>query len=202
MVQNVSIKVEPIIIVEGKYDKLKLENFVDGMIFATDGFGIFKNKDLQKNLCALSKQKGAIILTDSDRAGFIIRKFLHDILSSCQLYDLYIPDIYGKEKRKESLSAEGKLGVEGMNDEVLRKLLESFKSVVSEPKTPIKEIDLYECGLFGLPNSTASRREFQGWLGLPGRLNKNMLLKVLNSMFTKEQFIANWQQFINEKAPL
>ena len=85
MVQNVSIKVEPIIIVEGKYDKLKLENFVDGMIFATDGFGIFKNKDLQKNLCALSKQKGAIILTDSDRAGFIIRKFLHDILSSCQL---------------------------------------------------------------------------------------------------------------------
>lgn len=196
------ISIDPIVIVEGKYDKIKLENLIDAMIFATDGFGIFKDKSLQQTLHSVAFKKSAIILTDSDRAGFKIRKYLHDILGDCTLYDLYIPDIYGKEKRKERTSAEGKLGVEGMTDEILSKLLASFRNVVTMSKNPIKEIDLYECGMFGGSNSTVLRRSFQGWLGLPARLNKNMLLKLLNSMFSKEQFLMQWQQFVNEKTPL
>ena len=138
--------IEPIIIVEGKYDKIKLESLVDGIVIATDGFGIFKDKAAQKNLQNLAKMHGAIILTDSDRAGFIIRKFLHDILAGSELYDVYIPDVPGKERRKNLPSAEGKLGVEGMSSEVLNRLLHSFSSPARNGEHPITVVDLYEWG--------------------------------------------------------
>ncbi len=190
------ISIKPILIVEGKYDKIKLENLVDGLIFCTDGFQIFKDSQLQRNLRTLAQARGAIILTDSDRAGFLIRKKLHDILQGCDLFDVYIPDVFGKESRKETASAEGKLGVEGMEDALLHELL-SFAAVApNHPKTPITSVDLYESKLFGQAESAKLRREFQFYLGLPGRLNKNMLLKVLNGMFTKEQFFAQLQLFM------
>lgn len=182
----------PIIIVEGKYDKIKLESITDATVVTTEGFGIFKDKAARNTLCTLAKPHGAIILTDSDRAGFKIRKYLHDILASCTLYDLYIPDIYGKERRKISPSAEGKLGVEGIPAEVLRGLLAEFKTSAVRVD-PIREIDLFDCGLFGGADSSDKRRAFQTFLGLPGRLNKNMLLKVLNDWFTKQQF---YEQFL------
>ena len=181
-------KIDSIIVVEGKYDKIKLESMVDTVVIATDGFGIFKDKSAQENIKKLAAINGAILLTDSDRAGFIIRKFLHDILLGCTVYDVYIPDVYGKERRKTSPSAEGKLGVEGMSSKVLCRLLESFDGIEVKGQK-ITTADLYEWGLFGGESSAEKRRRFQNHLGLPGRLNKNMLLKILNSMFTKEQCI-------------
>lgn len=189
------IRIDPLVIVEGKYDKIKLENLIDGMILATDGFGIFKNKNMKQTLRQLAEERGAIILTDSDRAGFLIRKHLHDILADCQIYDLYIPDVYGKEKRKESVSAEGKLGVEGMRDDLLQKILSAFQNADKRKKGEISEATLFEYGLFGSKDSADKRRRLQLSLGLPGRLNKNMLLKVLNSIFSKEQFIDHINSF-------
>ena len=188
--------IEPIIIVEGKYDTIKLESLVDGIVIATDGFGIFKDKAAQKNLQNLAKMHGAIILTDSDRAGFIIRKFLHDILAGSELYDVYIPDVPGKERRKNLPSAEGKLGVEGMSSEVLNRLLHSFSSPARNGEHPITVVDLYEWGLYGGENSSEIRRDFQHHLGLPGRLNKNMLLRILNGMLTREQCLREIESVI------
>ena len=181
--------VDRVIIVEGKYDKIKLESLIDGVVIATDGFGIFKDKAAQQNIKKMAALKGAIILTDSDRAGFIIRKFLHDLLQGREVFDVYIPDVYGKERRKNSPSAEGKIGVEGMPPEILNKLLDSFETPICNCGISIKVADLYEWGLFGGDNSLEKRRSFQNYLGLPGRLNKNMLLKYLNTMFTKEQCV-------------
>lgn len=181
--------IDPIIIVEGKYDKIKLESLIDGLIIATDGFAIFKDKDAQSNLKMLTKMHGAIILTDSDRAGFIIRRYLHSILQGYTLYDIYIPDVYGKEKRKTAPGAEGKLGVEGMSADVLSTLLATFERPPLNHGDSITSADLFEMGLFGGKDSAAKRRAFQSSLGLPGRLNKNALLKILNSMFTREQLL-------------
>lgn len=189
--------IDPIIVVEGKYDKIKLESLVDAVVIATDGFGIFKDKAAQQNIKKMASLKGAIILTDSDRAGFIIRKFLHDLLQECEVFDVYIPDLYGKEKRKEAPSAEGKLGVEGTPSEVLCKLLDSFENPIRNDGTSIKTADLYEWGLFGGEESAHKRRSFQRYLGLPGRLNKNMLLKCLNTMFTKEQCVLELNKCFN-----
>ncbi len=189
-------KIDPVIIVEGKYDKIKLESLVDTAVISTEGFGIFKDKAAQQNIKQLAHLKGAILLTDSDRAGFIIRKFLHDLLQGTPIYDVYIPDIYGKEKRKETPSAEGKLGVEGMKPEVLERLLDAFVCPVRGATTSITAADLYEWGLFGGENSAERRRLFQNHLGLPGRLNKNMLLRYLNMLFTKEQCQHEIESFV------
>lgn len=181
--------IDPIILVEGKYDKIKLESLVDALIIPTDGFGIFKNKALKDNIKALAAAHGAIILTDSDRAGFLIRKYLHDLLQKCSVTDVYVPDIYGKEKRKSVASAEGKLGVEGMPPEILQRLLRALQGNAPKTGEAIVSADLYEMGLFGTTDSAARRRELQNRLMLPGRLNKNMLLRVLNARFTKEEFV-------------
>ncbi len=190
--------VDQIIIVEGKYDKIKLESLIDAIVFATDGFAIFKDKKMQQNIKKLAALQGAIILTDSDRAGFIIRKFLHDLLQGSAVFDIYIPDVYGKEKRKEAPSAEGKLGVEGMPAQVLTKLLNSFEKPIHNSGASIKTSDLYEWGLFGTERSSEIRRDFQNYLGLPGRLNKNMLLNCLNTMFTKEQCVVELNKCFSE----
>ena len=106
------IKVDKIIVVEGKYDRIKLSSIIDGVIIETDGFGIFKNKEKQKLLRKLAEKKGLLILTDSDSAGFVIRNFITSIVPNEYITNAYIPDIFGKERRKETSSKEGKLGVE------------------------------------------------------------------------------------------
>ena len=105
------IKVDQIVIVEGKYDKIKLSSIIDGIIIETEGFGIFKDKEKQKLIRKLAEKKGVVILTDSDSAGFVIRNFITSIVPNEYITNVYIPDIFGKEKRKESCSKEGKLGV-------------------------------------------------------------------------------------------
>ena len=110
---------DKVIVVEGKYDAIRLANIIDATIIRTDGFGIFKDKEKQQLLRTLAEKRGLIVLTDSDSAGFLIRNFLKSSVPEKYITQVYIPDIYGKERRKDQPSAEGKLGVEGIPDEVL-----------------------------------------------------------------------------------
>ena len=117
------IPIKQIVIVEGKYDKITLENVIDATIIPCNGFGIFKNEDQKRALREMAKRNGAIILTDSDRAGGVIRSYLNSILQGTEVYTLYVPAVFGKEKRKTSYSKEGLLGVEGTDYKTLYNFL-------------------------------------------------------------------------------
>ncbi|MBQ8504223.1 MAG: DUF4093 domain-containing protein [Clostridia bacterium] len=187
------IKLDRPVIVEGKYDIVKLTNVVDGLIIKTDGFGIFKDKEKQRLLRRLAKEKGIIVLTDSDSAGFLIRKFLSSTIPADRITHVYIPDIYGKEKRKAEASKEGKLGVEGMEEGIL---LEAFKKagVFCEKdesvsgRRLITNIDLYEWGLSGRENSKEKRKKLLRRLDLPERMSSGSMIKILNTFVTYEEF--------------
>ncbi len=180
------IPIDPIVIVEGKYDKIALDNIIDATIMTCEGFGIFKNEEQRAILRNLARERGAIILTDSDRAGAAIRSHLQTILQGVTVYTLYIPPILGKEKRKTTPSKEGLLGVEGMAGDVLRNLFAEFKA---EPiGNEIKPIDLYELGLTGQAGCKDKKLRLLRSLMLPSHLSNNALLKELNRKFTKESF--------------
>lgn len=187
------IKLTKPIIVEGKYDIIKLSNLIDGLIIKTDGFGIFKDKEKQKLIRRLAGETGIIVLTDSDSAGFLIRNFLTSSLPADKITHVYIPDVFGKEKRKTEAGKEGKLGVEGMTEEIL---LEAFRKagVVSETTTEkrqlITNVDLFEYGFSGRPNSQEKRKLLLKKLSLPERLSTSSLVKILNTFVTYEDFIT------------
>ncbi len=181
------IPIRQLVIVEGKYDKITLENIIDGTIVACNGFGIFKDRELQSSLRAMALHNGAIILTDSDRAGNAIRSQLQRILQGARVYTLYIPALKGKERRKSVPSKEGYLGVEGMESEVLRKLFAEFRD---EPiLSRIKATDLYELGFTGTFGSSEQKRLLLEALSLPRSLSNNALLRELNRRFTPESFL-------------
>lgn len=187
------IKLDMPVIVEGKYDIIKLSNIIDGLIIKTDGFGIFKDKEKQRLIRRLAGEKGIIVLTDSDSAGFMIRNFITSVVPKEKITNVYIPDIYGKERRKTERGREGKLGVEGMSEEVL---LEAFgkagvlcgKSDVTERRL-ITNVDLYEWGFSGRPESKIKRQALLKSLALPERMSTSSLVKILNSFVTYEEFI-------------
>ena len=186
------IKIDKPIIVEGKYDVIKLSRIVDGLIIKTDGFGIFKDKEKQQLLRRLAGEKGIIVLTDSDSAGFLIRKFLKSSIPEDRITHVYIPDVYGKEKRKIQAGKEGKLGVEGISESVL---LEAFRKAGvicdetdTEERRLITNIDLYEAGLMGRDNGKEKRVKLMKALALPERLSTSSLLKILNTFVTYEEF--------------
>ena len=186
------IKIDKPIIVEGKYDIIKLSRIVDGLIIKTDGFGIFKDKEKQLLLRRLAGEKGIIVLTDSDSAGFLIRRFLKSSIPEDRITHVYIPDVYGKEKRKTQAGKEGKLGVEGISEAVL---LEAFRKAGvicdetdTEERRLITNIDLYEAGLMGRDNSKEKRVKLMKALALPERLSTSSLLKILNTFVTFEEF--------------
>ncbi len=180
------LPIDPIVIVEGKYDKITLDNIIDATILTCEGFGIFKNDEQRAALRNLARERGAIILTDSDRAGAVIRAHLQTILQGAKVYTLYIPPIAGKEKRKTTPSKEGFLGVEGMDAEILRDLFAEFKA---EPiSNEIKSIDLYELGLTGQTGSKDKKQRLLRALMLPPHLSNNALLKELNRKFSRESF--------------
>ena len=186
------LRIRQAIIVEGKYDKIKLASLVQAVILPTNGFGIFKDKELLELIRYYAKTTGILILTDSDRAGFRIRSYLRGAIPEGEIRNLYIPDVFGKERRKEKPSAEGKLGVEGMEADVLR---EAFRKagVLTEERPqgePITKTDLYLAGLSGTPDCAERRRALQRELGLPAQLSASSLLEVLNSMMTREEFLA------------
>lgn len=188
------IKINEAIVVEGKYDKIKLSSIVDGLIIETNGFRIFKDKEKINLLRNLAKKRGILIFTDSDSAGFLIRNYISSIIPKENIKHAYIPDIYGKEKRKYNYSKEGKLGVEGIPKKIIEKSLKDagviFKEteLVKKNKREITKIDLYDYGLSGRDNSSELRKVFLKQLNLPEHLSVNSLVKVLNCSLTYEEF--------------
>ncbi len=184
------IKVNQAVIVEGKYDKIKLSNILDALIIETNGFHIFKDKEKRDSIKRLADERGLIILTDSDHSGFQIRNFVSMGIDKSKITNLYIPDVYGKEKRKAKPSKEGKLGVEGINDSVLKDLFEkaniAFSTSVNDD--PVTNFDLYDAGLSGTANARRNKKEFLAKLNLPEFLSTNSLLSYINSSMTKEEF--------------
>lgn len=191
------IKLEQPVIVEGKYDKITLCNVIDALIITTDGFGIFKNREKREMIKRLAKENGIIIMTDSDSAGNLIRAHIKNIVGDCEITNIYIPVIEGKEKRKAKASKEGSLGVEGMTAAVIEDAIK--KSGITE-KSRIKgsrkitKTDLYKAGLSGVTNAAEKRKNLLKKLSLPENLSPNAMLDVLNSLLTLEEFIKLTQE--------
>ncbi|MCC8073905.1 MAG: DUF4093 domain-containing protein [Clostridiales bacterium] len=185
------LKIKEAVIVEGKYDKIKLANILDTLIIETNGFGIYKDKEKLNFIRRLADERGIIILTDSDHSGFQIRNYIAAGIDRDKIKHIYIPDIKGKEKRKEHPSKEGKLGVEGMSDTLLVSLFEreniNFSRI--EKDNPITNYDLFEAKISGTPNSKERKSRLLKLLDLPEFLSTNSLLSYLNSSMTKDDFI-------------
>lgn len=186
------IKLSEAVIVEGKYDKIKLSNILDAFIIETNGFAVFKDKTKLSFIKKLAKERGIIILTDSDHAGFMIRNYISSGVPKEQIKNVYIPDIFGKEKRKNAPSKEGKLGVEGMTKEVIVEALSkagitSSKSICSDPVTTV---DFYDLGLTGGAGSKAKRKALCKVLDLPEFLSTSSLISCINNFMTKEEFYS------------
>ena len=130
------VKIKEAIVVEGKYDKNTLLQVVDAAVFQTDGFGVMNNRELLGLLRRIARTRGLIILTDSDGAGFVIRNYLKGALPKDGVRHAYIPDVLGKEKRKQTPGKEGKLGVEGMKPEVLLEALRRAGATFESEKAP------------------------------------------------------------------
>ncbi len=186
------IKIKEAVIVEGKYDKIKLSAIIDTVIIETDGFAVFKDKEKQKLIRFLAEKRGIIIMTDSDSAGFKIRNFINGITKSENIKNVYIPDIYGKEKRKTEASKEGKLGVEGMKPDVILSALQKSGVLYDEnEKTERREItytDFFEDGISGGENSSEIRKALAKQLDLPERISSSSLLKIINVYMTYDEY--------------
>ena len=189
------IKLTEAVIVEGKYDKIKLSNIIDAFIIETNGFAVFKDKSKLSFIKKLAKERGIIILTDSDHAGFMIRNYISSGVPKEQIKNVYIPDIFGKEKRKNAPSKEGKLGVEGMTKEVILASLEKagVSSTSSVCDNPITTVDFYDLGLTGGANSKAKRKAVCKALDLPEFLSTSSLISCINNFMTKEEFFDLFQ---------
>ena len=188
------IHIDEVIVVEGRYDKNTLSQLVDATIVETDGFGVFSNAEKLALLRRLADERGLVVLTDSDGAGFVIRNFLKGAIDPARVKHAYIPDVRGKEKRKARPGKEGKLGVEGMKPEVLLAALEragvNALETQSVPVPRLTKAELYAFGLSGRPDSAARRAALLQKLGLPARLAPNALLDVLNALYSREQLLA------------
>ncbi len=177
------IKINKVILVEGKYDKIKLSSIIDGHIITTDGFALFNNEEKRALIRRLAEKKGIIILTDSDSAGFVIRNKLKGYLGKeCEIINLYAPQIVGKEARKNKASKQGLLGVEGIDTDTIKKLFE--KAGISEDdhiqSTSYSKSDLYSLGLSGHSESKALRDKICEENGLPKSMSANAFLAAVN----------------------
>lgn len=183
------IRLDMPIIVEGKYDKIKLSLIFDTVIITTDGFGIFKNKEKVELIKKLSEKNGIIILTDSDSAGSIIRSYLKNILSEDKIHHILLPPVKGKERRKNKPSAEGILGVEGMDQEVIIKAFERFlpSGETLKTKNEISTAFLMAQGLSGGPNSSEKRKYLLEKLELPYCVSPSTMKKVLGEISSEEE---------------
>lgn len=190
------IHVDRVIVVEGKYDRIALSKIVDGVIVETGGFGIFSDDRKLHTLRTLAKEKGLILLTDSDRSGMAIRNYLIGTIGAQYIRNAYIPDCFGKEKRKQHPSAEGKLGVEGMSESVLSSILEFAAAPQPVKETPITNADLFNAGLLGNPESKKLRMKYQQILGLPAHLSPKKFSEILNLLRTREEFLNEIEELL------
>ena len=195
------IKIGIPVVVEGKYDKIKLSSVIDAHIITTDGFGLFKSREkacLIKQLC----ENGIIVLTDSDGGGRVIRSRLSSEIPKNKIYNLYIPAVQGKEKRKAHASKEGLLGVEGIDADTLRELFSDFVSrhgSFGERRggESATSADFYELGLTGGADSRKKRDEFSTSLGLPPGMTANSLLAAVNVLMPRDELFLRFEEAQN-----
>ena len=189
-------KVREVIVVEGRYDKNTISQVVDATVVTLGGFSVFNDREKLAFLRRLAQERGLIVLTDSDGAGFVLRNYLKGALPKDRVKQAYIPDIAGKERRKRRPGKEGKLGVEGMPPTVLLEALrrcgatfEDESAEAAPAEQPITKADLYELGLTGGPDSAEKRREVLRRLDLPAHLTANGLLEALNLLYGRRAFL-------------
>lgn len=188
------LRIREAIVVEGRYDKNTLSQVVDTLILETSGFGIFKDPEQMALLRRAAEKRGLIVLTDSDGAGFVIRNRIKGAIPQQHVKHAYIPDVYGKEKRKKRGGKEGKLGVEGMPPQVLEQVLRRAGATFLEEQAPEEEsappltkADLFAAGLTGGPDSAAKRLALLKELSLPEHMSANALLAVLNGCYSRQE---------------
>ena len=186
------ISVKEAIIVEGRYDKIKLSQIVDTPIIETGGFRIFKDKEKQSLIRQIACQRGILVLTDSDSAGFVIRNFLRSAIPDGKIKHAYVPQLRGKEKRKSESSKEGLLGVEGLSAEIIAEAIrKSGATIIGESSAvhtaEITKGDLYDLGLTGRENSAALRQRLLKKLNMPSYLTTNALLSALNCLYSLKE---------------
>ena len=186
------VKIREAVVVEGRYDKNTLSQIIDAPIFQTNGFSVMNDREQLELLRRVARERGLIVLTDSDGAGFVIRNFLKSAIPAQQLKNAYIPEISGKERRKKTPGKEGILGVEGMNAQILLECLRKAgatmdDSEVCEPRKPVTKQDLFEMGLSGGANSSMKRKQLLQHLQLPSQMSANAMLQALNLLYTKDE---------------
>lgn len=187
------LRIREVVVVEGKYDAVKLADIVDGLILPVGGFSVFTSEETKHLLRRLGRERGLLILTDSDAAGFRIRAYINKLAQGLDVKNAYIPALAGKEPRKPRPSGEGLLGVEGVPADVIVRAIRAAgvcEAPARSEKRPITYADLYEQGLSGTQNSAAARRAWLASIGLPPRISKKGLLEALNSLYTYEEFLA------------
>ncbi len=183
------LKIPYPVLVEGKYDKIKLDSIIDGFVITSEGFGIFKNDEKRALLKKLSEKSQIIVLSDSDSAGMLIRNAVKNAVPKDRIINLYIPQIEGKEKRKTQPSKEGFVGVEGVDAKILRSLLSPFASETLPKKgRALSKTDMYTMGLSGTDNSAEKRKKVCEQLNLPRTLSANQLIEAVNLLMDFEEF--------------
>ena len=187
------LRIREVVVVEGKYDAVKLADIVDGLILPVGGFSVFTSEETKQLLRRLGRERGLLILTDSDAAGFRIRAYINKLAQGMDVKNAYIPSLAGKEPRKPRPSGEGLLGVEGVPADVIVRAIRAAgvcEAPARSEKRPITYADLYEQGLSGTQNSAEARRAWLASIGLPPRISKKGLLEALNSLYTYEEFLT------------
>lgn len=186
--------VSEVIVVEGRYDKNTLSQIIDATIIETSGFGVFNDREKQQLLRTLAQKRGLIIFTDPDGAGLVIRNFIKGCVDPKLVKNAYIPEIEGKERRKARSSREGKLGVEGMSDEVIMRALRQAGATIDgqnrQQGEKITIADMYAKGLTGAAGSAAKRTAFLKKAGLPHKMTAQALLQVINALMSREEFLS------------
>ena len=200
-------KIKEVIVVEGRYDKNTLSQVVDATVVTLGGFAVFNDREKLSFLRRLALERGLIVLTDSDGAGFVIRNYLKGALPRDRVKQAYIPDIHGKERRKRAPGKEGKLGVEGMRPQVLLESLRRAGATFLDeddqstaPKEPITKADLFALGLTGGTGSAARRQALLRQLDLPEHLTPNALLEALNLLYTREAFLKSAESLFSRES--
>ena len=187
------LKITYPIIVEGKYDRLRILSVADANVLTTDGFGIFKKSEKLSLLRALAERSPVIVLTDSDGAGKLIRSHISSAIPKDMHIQLYIPQIEGKEKRKSEPSAEGTLGVEGIDRDIIYKILLPYADENAYKRAldhPLSKADLYLDGLSGREDSAERRDALCQRIGLPKKMTPNALLAALKMIYTYEEYLS------------
>ena len=185
------LKIKEAVIVEGRYDKIKLTSLIDAPIIETNGFRVFSDKEKQNLIRQIADARGILVLTDSDSAGFVIRNFLKGVVDKSKIKHCYIPQIAGKEKRKAQKGKEGLLGVEGVSDEVIiNAVRKSGATIIGEKNITDSEInksDLFYLGLTGAENADKNRKKLLKYLNLPTYMTTNAMLTALNCLYSFEE---------------